>query len=716
MVFKSLTVKLLALMLLLSLAPLLLISTFSYFLAKNRITEDRVKLFLEQLALDTADKIDLMLLEKREEVRSMAAMLPLSYLEGERRAELVALLNRMAILHEVYDLLIITDADGQILATNSIDRFGLPIPPGRLNDLLGRRISEFPAETPWFQTARSGRSSQIDFYCSPLAQSTYGYSGDICQQYNIAFAEPIFEPATGQVVAVWCNIVNWEYVQRILDNVEADLEALNLKSGYAFLLQRDGNTTIGHKYRKNRPLSDNGRLADVNNYGKRIVEDHKLIGLYQAIMSGARSFRYEYPPGTKKISGLARISDPFGWVCGVGINDTDIFAPIDLLKYIIIAATALLAIAVAGSTYLIATGISRPLGSLTATAQVIARGDLSQRVAVDSQDEIGALARAFNQMAEALEQRNRELLDLNQTLEQKVRERTAELERSNQQLKSAYLELRSTQEQLIHSEKLASLGQLVAGIAHEIKNPLNFIYGNTEFLARYVEQLKQLLAKYEELRSISAADRAAIARLKDAINYDFLLKDLETLVANFSEGAKRINAIISDLRAFSRMDLEKPTEVDLHRCLEIALNLLRNQYQDRITIVREYGAVPMVKGYAGKLNQVFMNLLSNAIQAIPERGQIWITTLVERSEAVVKIRDSGIGIPHELMGKIFEPFFTTKPVGQGTGLGLSISYGIIQQHGGRIEVESEPGRGSTFSVRLPLEPLNDPQGETRELK
>lgn len=716
MVFKSLTVKLLALMLLLSLAPLLLISTFSYFLAKNRITEDRVKLFLEQLALDTADKIDLMLLEKREEARSMAAMLPLSYLEGERRAELVALLNRMAILHEVYDLLIITDADGQILATNNIDRFGLPIPPGRLNDLLGRRISEFPAETPWFQTARSGRSGQIDFYCSPLAQSTYGYSGDICQQYNIAFAEPIFEPATGQVVAVWCNIVNWEYVQRILDNVEADLEALNLKSGYAFLLQRDGNTTIGHKYRKNRPISVNGQLAEVNNYGKRIVEDHKLIGLYQAIMNGARSFRYEYPPGTKKISGLARISDPFGWVCGVGINDTDIFAPIDLLKYIIIAATALLAIAVAGSTYLIATGISRPLGSLTATAQVIARGDLSQRVAVDSQDEIGALARAFNQMAEALEQRNRELLDLNQTLEQKVIERTAELERSNQHLKSAYLELRSTQEQLIHSEKLASLGQLVAGIAHEIKNPLNFIYGNTEFLARYVGQLRQLLAKYEELRSISAADRAAIARLKDEINYDFLLKDLETLVANFSEGAKRINAIISDLRAFSRMDLEKPTEVDLHRCLEIALNLLRNQYEDRITIVREYGTIPMIKGYAGKLNQVFMNLLSNAIQAIPERGQIRITTLVERSEVVVKIRDSGIGIPHELMGKIFEPFFTTKPVGQGTGLGLSISYGIIQQHGGRIEVESEPGRGSTFSVRLPLEPLNGPQGETRELK
>src|SRR5262249_25079619 len=196
------------------------------------------------------------------------------------------------------------------------------------------------------------------------------------------------------------------------------------------------------------------------------------------------------------------------------------------------------------------------LQRLTASAEVIASGDLTQRAQVASDDEIGILGRAFNKMAISLAERNQDLVELAQTLEEKVRARTLELEQSHEALKKAYMDLKATQEQLIHSEKLASVGQLVAGIGHEIKNPLNFIYGNTGFLRQYLDQLRRLLDKYDSLPSLSPEDRMAIGQLKANINYDFILEDLKTLIENFNEGASRINAIVSDLRAFSRMDFD----------------------------------------------------------------------------------------------------------------------------------------------------------------
>ncbi len=283
-----------------------------------------------------------------------------------------------------------------------------------------------------------------------------------------------------------------------------------------------------------------------------------------------------------------------------------------------------------------------------------------------------------------------------------VRQRTIELEKSNEALKRAYTELQSTQEHLIQTEKMASLGQLVAGIAHEIKNPLNFIYGNTGFLSDYVQKLEKMLEWMEKLGSISARDRAEIERLKEANNYGFIKEDLGTLIDNFTEGARRINTIVSDLRAFSRMDTDAVSEIDLHASLEMSLNLLRNQYKDRVEIHREYGDIPKIQGYSGKLNQVFMNLLSNAFHAVHDKGEVWIRTRAVAGNVEIEIEDNGDGIPREHLNRIFEPFFTTKPVGQGTGLGLSISYGIIQQHQGMIQVSSLPQKGSVFVVRLPI--------------
>jgi two-component system, NtrC family, sensor kinase len=186
------------------------------------------------------------------------------------------------------------------------------------------------------------------------------------------------------------------------------------------------------------------------------------------------------------------------------------------------------------------------------------------------------------------------------------------------------------------------------------------------------------------------------------MHYSFVKDDLRVLIDNFTEGARRINTIVSDLRTFSRMDTDKISDVDIHASLELALNLMRNQYKGRIEIHKEYGDVPKIQGYAGKLNQVFLNLLSNAFQAIQVNGDVWIRTRIGDGCVEVEIEDNGTGISKENLKRIFEPFFTTKPVGQGTGLGLSISYGIIEQHLGKILVTSVPARGTSFVVRLPI--------------
>ena len=264
------------------------------------------------------------------------------------------------------------------------------------------------------------------------------------------------------------------------------------------------------------------------------------------------------------------------------------------------AVTLALSGLVVAFTYIIARGITVPLNNLIGTAQTIAKGNFNERVRVRSADEVGILGSTFNDMARALSAREEQLQDLNKNLEDMVRDRTLELEKSNEALKRAYLDLQNTQEQLVQTEKMASLGQLVAGIAHEIKNPLNFIYGNTGFLADYTNKLQALLEAFESLPSLSAGDREKISRLKEEMQYSFIKEDLRTLIDNFTEGARRINNIVSDLRSFSRMDSDTLSEIDIHGALEISLNLLPNQYKSRVEIHREYGRYPEDSGLFGQ--------------------------------------------------------------------------------------------------------------------
>jgi signal transduction histidine kinase len=704
--FGSVRNKLLVLMIALSLLPLIGMSVFSYWMGKNQIRE-RIRLSLGKMAQDTADKADLMLRGRKEEIRSMATTYSyvLPGLKGQNRPGPIPLLNNYCLNHDAYDLLMILDSAGNLVAMNTVDRDENPLPALRLNELLGKSISRFPEEHRLFVSSIAGHSYHQDWYQSAIVRHLYNYQmKDESNQYNIALSEPIRDPATRKIVGVWINILNWSYFQSILDSVEMDMANLDLKTGYAFMFAKDADTFIGHKYRSNRSFEGGrGKTATRNYYGSRLVEEYRLGNLHNAVLSGWRDFEYNFPGGNGKVCGLAPIDDrSFGWTVGVEIDESDAFQPTRILVHWLLGVTILLATLVVVFTYLIAKGITVPLKTLIRSAQTIAQGNFEKRVPIRSSDEVGILASTFNEMAGALSLRETQLQELNRNLENMVRDRTLELENSHEALKRAYVDLQSAQEQLVQTEKMASLGQLVAGIAHEIKNPLNFIYGNTGFLADYAQKLQSLVEAFDQLPSLSTADRNAIVRMKDGLHYSFIKDDLKILIDNFTEGARRINTIVSDLRTFSRMDTDKISDVDIHASLELSLNLMRNQYKKRIEIHKEYGDIPKIQGYSGKLNQVFLNLLSNAFHAIPGNGDVWIRTRTSDGFVEVEIEDNGAGIPKENMKRIFEPFFTTKPVGQGTGLGLSISYGIIEQHQGKIHVTSAPSKGTSFVVRLPI--------------
>ena len=264
-----------------------------------------------------------------------------------------------------------------------------------------------------------------------------------------------------------------------------------------------------------------------------------------------------------------------------------------------------------------------------------------------------------------------------------------DLARERNELKQTLEDLRAAEAQLVHSEKMAGLGKLVAGVAHELNNPIGFIYANMDHFRRYVGELKTVF----DGGSLPAepAERAGRA-----------FEVLGRLTESCSNGADRIKKIVQGLRTFSRLDEAECKAVDIHEGIDSTLALLENYLKDRIQVHQDYGDLPQVECYAGQLNQVFMNLLTNAADAIEGEGDIWITTAVEDEIVRVSIRDSGAGIDPENLKQIFDPFFTTKDVGKGTGLGLSISYGIVEKHGGKIEVESKVGEGTTFTVVVPV--------------
>ena len=263
--------------------------------------------------------------------------------------------------------------------------------------------------------------------------------------------------------------------------------------------------------------------------------------------------------------------------------------------------------------------------------------------------------------------------------------------------------LEETHVQLLQSEKLASIGQLAAGVAHEINNPVGFISANLNTLKTWVRSLLDVIAAHEAaLPQLEPAQRDALAAMGRAADLDYVRDEIATLIDESIDGALRVRRIVQDLRDFSRPGSGEWCVADIHAGLESTLNVVHNELKYKADIVREYGDLPPVECLPSQLNQVFMNLLVNAAHAIPERGVITIRTSRDDEHVSIAISDTGTGMTPDIVRRIFDPFFTTKPVGQGTGLGLSVSHGIVERHRGAIDVTSEPGRGTTFRIRLPI--------------
>lgn len=297
----------------------------------------------------------------------------------------------------------------------------------------------------------------------------------------------------------------------------------------------------------------------------------------------------------------------------------------------------------------------------------------------------------------------------NLVLEAKVQERTEALQKANKELGLAIDNLKNTQTQLVNAEKMASLGQLTAGIAHEINNPINFVTSNIIPLRRDLGDLMSLLNQYEKLHNAPGdheQELIDIKKLQRELDYDFLKEEIGILLNGMEEGAKRTAEIVKGLRIFSRLDESDLKKVNINEGIESTLILLNSSMGGKIDLVKDYDPDAYLECYPGKLNQVIMNITNNAIQALHEhvhdkRGQITIQTKGLTDMIRISISDNGPGIPESIRAKIFEPFFTTKAVGQGTGLGLSIVYSIIESHKGQINVFSNPGEGTTFQIDLP---------------
>jgi two-component system, NtrC family, sensor kinase len=380
--------------------------------------------------------------------------------------------------------------------------------------------------------------------------------------------------------------------------------------------------------------------------------------------------------------------------------------------------------------FLIARTITRYLKVVTQVAQrVTQESNFDLQAPVITEDEVGILAISFNQLIQQVKQLLAEQYEANQklefyseTLEGKIEERTQALRQKNIALKDTLQELRRTQSQLIQNEKMSSLGQLVAGIAHEINNPVNFIYGNLNYTDDYTQELLSLLQLYQKYYPYPEPE---IQNAQKEADIEYLTDDLPKMLASMKIGANRIREIVLSLRIFSRLDEAEFKTADIHEGIDSTLLILQHRlksqsvdpkrlvdrHRPQITVIKDYCEIPKIQCFAGQLNQVFMNILANAIDALEEAFQkgfcpeprIRISSAQVNENVTIQIADNGTGIPEAIQSHLFDPFFTTKPVGKGTGMGLSISYQIItEKHGGSLCCISSPGQGAEFVITIPI--------------
>lgn len=383
------------------------------------------------------------------------------------------------------------------------------------------------------------------------------------------------------------------------------------------------------------------------------------------------------------------------------------FKTVNLLRILIILFSIILSVVIATLLgFHSSNQIVRPLEWVHQVAlRVTQQSNFKLIAPVISEDEFGSLASSINKLVQWVGEYTHQLEIARQTLEHKVTERTQELEQTLQELKQ-------TQAQLIQSEKMTSLGNLVAGIAHEINNPTNFIYGNIQHISEYIQELFELIQLYQKYYP------TAIPEIEEKIvqmDLDFIAEDLPKILDSMQFGTERIRRIIVSLRNFSRLDEAEMKLVDIHEGIENTLLILSHRINQEIKVKREYNSLPFVECFPAQINQVLLHIISNAIDALEEVNQIKVaiednfspqiiikTQQLAENLIQIQIKDNGVGIASEVKNKIFDPFFTTKPIGKGSGLGLFVCYNVVQKHQGKLEVISELGKGTEFNISLPI--------------
>jgi signal transduction histidine kinase len=397
------------------------------------------------------------------------------------------------------------------------------------------------------------------------------------------------------------------------------------------------------------------------------------------------------------------------WILGATTPRSDAYAAIAEARKALFVAVAVAVFLSVLIVCILAQRLTNPLKSFTEHVRRIQGKTGEQRFfSREADDEVGVLAAAFNGMLADLDREDEALRLSRIELEGKnfqLNDLCEQLETKNEELEQANADLKESQDRILQQEKMASIGQLAAGVAHEINNPIGFIASNLNSLTKYIKKMTEFVVIQEEIiasyESRDASDRLKAA--KKALKIDFVMEDIDQLVSESLDGAERVAKIVQGLKSFAHTGDEMLKPANLTDCLESAISIAWNEIKFKAELVRDYQDLPPILCHEQQLAQVFMNLLVNASHAIEKSGTITVRTRVEDEWASVAIQDNGCGIPPENLGRLFEPFFTTKDVGKGTGLGLSIAYEIVKKHGGDIRVSSEPGCGTTFVIQLPIE-------------